>query len=339
MEHKFMKILFNLLGTGISNNGGSRTLIRSANILKKLGKDVIILNNKLNHIYTWDKIEVPILSPDTVNDIPNADVVIGTGYGSWKKTIDLPNRCGKKFIWCRGWETWNASENKLIELLGNKKIKIITNSIGMQDKLKEHSIESTIIRPGYDFHEIFPLNTRHKNKVLTLGALYSKGSKRSTKRVDWIFKAVEEIKKKMNVCLIMFGSEGKPHVSAPFDLFSPNPSKYAKNSIYNQCDIWLAPTELEALHMPPAEAMQTECCVVGTDAPMSGMRDYLINAETGVESFNTYESFRDCIIYALLVGEETRVRYGKAARKKIQSLGTREYNMNILINYIEDNMS
>jgi glycosyltransferase involved in cell wall biosynthesis len=209
----------------------------------------------------------------------------------------------------------------------------------MKDKLKEHGVDSHIIRPGYDFHEFYPLNVRQNNKVLTIGCLYSKGTKRESKRVDWIFRAVKEIKKKMKVRLIMYGSEGKPSVNDPFDVFRPSPSKQAKNNIYNHCDIWLAPTCNDSLHMPPAEAMQAECCVVGTDAPMNGMKDYLINAETGIESFNTYESFRDCIIYCLLVGEETRIKFGKAGRKKILSLGTREYNMNILINYIEDNMS
>jgi len=33
-----------------------------------------------------------------------------------------------------------------------------------------------------------------------------------------------------------------------------------------------------------------------------------------------------------------RIELGKAGREKILSLGTREYNMNILLNYLEDNM-
>ena len=332
-----MKILFNLLGTGISNNGGSRTLIRSANILKKIGEDVILLNNKLNHIYTWDKIEVPILSPNTINDIPNADVVIGTGYGSWKKTIDLPNRCGKKFIWCRGWEIWQAPENKLIELLGDKKINLIVNSIGLQDKLKEFNIDSEIIRPGYDIHELRPLNNRQKNKIITIGGLYNKGDKRKTKRVEWIFEVVRRLKKDMNICLVMFGADGSPDVHDPFDVFITNPVYERKNDIYNSCDLWLAPTENDSLHNPPAEAMLTECCVVATDTPMNGMKDYLINMKTGLISDNNINDFERCV-RMMIDNPDIRIKLGIAGREKILSLGTREYNMTLLLNYLEDNL-
>ena len=332
-----MKILFNLLGTGISNNGGSRTLIRSANILKKLGENVILLNNKLNHIYTWDKIEVPILSPNTINDIPNADVVIGTGYGSWKKTIDLPSRCGKKFIWCRGWEIWQAPENKLIELLGDKKINLIVNSICLQDKLKEYNIESELIRPGYDFHEIHPLNLRQNKQGITIGGLFNKGDKRKTKRTEWIFEVVNNLKKDLNINLAMFGGEGAPSVKEPFNTFSSNPLPKTKNRIYNMIDIWLAPTENDSLHLPPAEAMMTECCVIGTDTPMNGMKDYLINMKTGLISTNNIIEFETNIRF-LIDNPDIRMKLGKAGREKILSLGTREYNMNILINYLKDNM-
>jgi len=332
-----MKILINLIGTGISNNGGSRTLIRSANILQKLGQDVVILNNKLNHVYNWDKIEVPILAPNVINNIPNADVVIGTGYGSWEKTIKLPNRCGKKFIWCRGWEIWQAPENKLIELLGHEKIKLIVNSICIQDKLKEFNIDSKIIRPGYDFDELKPLNIRQNKQGITIGGLYSKGDKRKSKRVEWIFEIVNRLKKDLNITLSMFGAEGAPSVKEPFNTFSSNPTFKTKNLIYNSCDIWLAPTCNDSLHLPPAEAMITECCIVGTNAKMNGMKDYLIGMETGIISKNTIDDFESSIRF-IIDKPDLRLELGKNARKKILSLGSREENMNKLIKYLEDNM-
>ena len=38
----------------------------------------------------------------------------------------------------------------------------------------------------------------------------------------------------------------------------------------------------EGLHLPPAEAMMTECAVVGTEAELSGIQDYIIPDETGL---------------------------------------------------------
>jgi hypothetical protein len=331
-----MDIIFNCLDSGLGPNGGSRTIVRSANTLRKEGNNVWIFNPKKEPAYTWDEIEVPIIH-EHFERIFKADAIIATSYSSVKSTMEFPDRLGKKYHWIRGFESWHHNEKEMIEIFNQPTIKIV-NSICMQNKLKEFNIDSKIIRPGYDFYETFPLNIRKSNETLTLGGLYSSGDKRSTKRVNWILKAVREIKEKMRLRLIMFGSENSPHMNDPIDSFISNPSIYVKNSMYNECDIWLAPTCNDSLHMPPAEAMLTECCIVGTDAPMNGMKDYLINAETGIESFNNYESFRDSIIYALLVGEETRLRFGKAGKAKISLIGTREYNMNILINYIDDNM-
>jgi len=332
-----MKILFNCLDSGLGNNGGSRTIVRSVNILKKLGCEVSILNTKITPAYTWDKIDVPIISPINVNNIPKADVIIATSFSSVKSTIDAPNRCGMKAHWIRGWETWKHSEDWIIKNVLNQPTLKIVNSIGMQDKLKEFNIDSEIIRPGYDIHELQPLNNRQKNKTITIGGLYNKGDKRKTKRIEWIFEVVRRLKKDMNVCLVMFGADGSPDVHDPFDVFIANPVYERKNDIYNSCDLWLAPTENDSLHNPPAEAMLTECCVVATDTPMNGMKDYLINMKTGLISDNNINDFERCV-RMMIDNPDIRIKLGIVGREKILSLGTREYNMTLLLNYLEDNL-
>jgi glycosyltransferase involved in cell wall biosynthesis len=340
-----MNIIFNCLNSGLGNNGGSRTIVRSANTLQKMGHEVCILNPEpqrkrmgqyLSSSYTWDVIEVPVLHH--IEHAERGDVIIATAFSTVKSTMEAPEKFGKKVHWLRGWETWSHNVEWIKENVLNQPTLKIVNSICLQNKLKEYGVESEIIRPGYDFHEILPLNIRQNNKTLTIGALYNKGEKRKDKRVDWIFRAVKEIKEKMKVCLIMFGGDGIPPKDAPVDLFIPNPITVRKNEIYNRVDIWLAPTCNDSLTLPPAEAMQTECCVVGTQAPMNGMKDYLIHKETGYESFDNYESFKACIYLALLE-EENRIKYGKVGREKIQSLGTREYNMTMLLDYLEDNIN
>jgi len=330
-----MDIIFNCLDSGLGLNGGSRTIVRSANTLKKLGHNVSILNTKLNPSYTWDKIEVPIISPLNLNNIPPADVIIATAFVSVKTTISAPEHCGVKTHWLRGWEIWKHSEDWIVKNVLNQPTLKIVNSICLQNKLKEYNIDSKIIRPGYDFDELKPLNIRQNNKIITIGGLYSKGDKRKTKRVEWIFEAIKQIKKDRKVCLVMFGADGSPSANDPFDTFSANPISRIKNQLYNSCDIWLAPTENDSLHLPPAEAMITKCCVVGTDAPMNGMKDYLINMKTGLISTNDINDFEKTIRFAI-DNPDIRLELGKNARKKILSLGTREENMNKLINYLEE---
>jgi hypothetical protein len=99
-----------------------------------------------------------------------------------------------------------------------------------------------------------------------------------------------------------------------------------KNKLYNEIDIWLAPTELEGLHIPPQEIMLTEGCVLGTNAGMSGTQDYLENNKTGSVSNNTFTNFLEKT-HELIKNKELRIKLGIEGRKKIIELGNREDNM------------
>ena len=194
-----MDIIFNCLDSGLGNNGGSRTIVRSANTLKKMGHNVCILNpprkniNKLDSpnnttAYNWDMINVPVISEGWGSI--HADVILATAFASVKTTMETPNHCGIKAHWLRGFETWRHSEGWIIKNVLNQPTIKIVNSICLQNKLKEYNVESKIVRPGYDFHEIYPIDIRKENKVITIGGLYSQGSKRKSKRTDWIFEVV-----------------------------------------------------------------------------------------------------------------------------------------------------
>ena len=75
-----MKIVFNLMGVGLGNNGGSSTLIKSANTLFDLGENVVIADSGSSR-YTWGPIKVPHMKLNNINEI-DGDIIIGTGIGS-----------------------------------------------------------------------------------------------------------------------------------------------------------------------------------------------------------------------------------------------------------------
>lgn len=324
-----MKIIFNLINTGIGNNGGSASVIKSANTLKSLGEDVIIIvNGKSN--YTWSEINAPVVKVKDVNEI-DGDVIIATGIN----TLDSTNKSkiSNKFIWIRGYEIWNVSEDKFIKMLKESKCKKIVNSIGLQNKLKKYSIESNIIRPGYDFEKLYPLNIRKNNKRIILGGLYNEGKKRSGKRTNWIFDVYNSLKKKHFIELWMFGSDGTPKLH--IDNYIKNPDDTTKNEIYNKINIWLSTSELEGLHIPPAEALLTECCVVGVDCELSGTIDYLTNEETGILTKNDFHQFLSGVEKAIN-SKNIRKSLGRNGRNKILSLGNRKDNMKRMIELLKN---
>jgi len=326
-----MKIIFDLRSTGLGNGGGSSTLVKSGNALVELGHEIIFIDSGRNQ-HTWTKLKAKHLIIKNINNIPTADFVIATGFGSWKKIINLPDRCGKKFIWCRGWELWNASENKLVNILSNKKLSLLVNSQCLQNKLLQYNINSHIIYPGNDLDDFNNLNLRNTNKIV-LGGLFH--VKHKTKRSSWILKVTTILKEKYNnIELHMFGISKNPGW-AIIDNYVHNPSIEEKNKFFNKIDIFLSPTELEGLHIVPQEAMLTGCPVIGTNAELSGMQDYLKNNHNGLVSENNFQSFLENT-KLLVENKKLRIQLGSKTIKTIKDLGDREYNMKKLIKYLGD---
>lgn len=326
-----MRIIINVMNTGVGNNGGSFNLTESANTLFDLGEDVVIIDTGASQ-YTWGKIKVPHIKVKDVNSI-TGDVIIGTGTKSIVHTNK--SKIKNKYLWIRGWEIWNTPEDKLIKILKESKTKKIVNSICLQRKLSQYKIESTIVRPGHTFNDFLPLDIRKHNKSIILGGLYNEGKKRSKKRTEWIYRVYENLKSKYNIQLFMFGSDGIPKFYV--DNYFKNPVIKIKNEIYNKVDIWLSPSELEGLHIPPAEAMLTKCCVAGNNSTLSGTEDYLINNETGLVSENNFDSFLNNV-EVLIKNKELRKKFGENGRNKILSLGDRKENMLNLISILKENV-
>jgi len=319
------------MNCGLGNNGGSLTIIKSANTLVDLGHDVTIVDTG-KYCNTWVPLKAKFKKVKSVQNIPAAEAIIATGYGTVKTTVDAPDKCGLKMHWIRGWETWNMSEDKIKKKVLDQPTLKMVNSTCLQKKLQEFGKNAYIIRPGYDFNEIFPTYERTDREIV-LGGLYNTGVKRAGKRVSWIFETAKKMKELFpGTLLLTFGSDGTPNMKH-VDVFAKDPTIEQKNKMYNQVNIWLSPTELEGLHIPPAEAMLTCCPVVGTNAPMSGMQDYLISGKTGLVSENNLKSFIDTVEF-LMEQPGKRKRMGNRARDMILTLGSREDNMKRLVDLI-----
>ncbi len=329
-----MKIIFDLRKVGLGNNGGSSTLVKSGNMLLKLGQEVYFIDNSINK-HTWEELEAPHLIIKNTKTIPDADVIIATGYKSVGETIHAPKRCGIKLHWIRAWETWQYSESDIIKHVLNQPTIKLVNSVCLQQQLKKYNIDSHIVRPGYDFAAYYPTGKRDSNlgKII-IGGLYREGVHGRRKRTEWLFAAARVLKGKYNdVLFYLFGSELPPSNSL-IDYYLRQPSIEDKNLFYNSVDIWMAPTESEGLHLPPAEAMMTGCPVVATNAPLSGTQDYLTHDHTGIVTENNTDSFIDGVL-TLYHNREYAESLGLNAIKKIEELGDRKTNMVKFIQLIE----
>jgi len=328
-----MRILFDLRRVGLGNGGGSFSIINSANTLMDLGHEVIIVDSMKNQ-HTWIPLKVDHIICNNDRKIPDADVIIATGYKSVKSTINAPSRCGLKAHWIRGFESWVMSEDQMVkEIFRVPTIKLV-NGIGLQRKLQEYNCKSYLIMPGYDLDNYKPLGIRENNKKIIIGGLYNEGRGKQKKRTAWLYETAYRLKTKRNdIEFWLFGAHPKPK-GFLMDYYIRMPSLKEKNEFYNHINIWLAPTALEGSHIPPAEAMLTGCSVIGTNAKLNGMHDYLTHMQTGLICEDNLESFVE-ITNKLINNKKLQIQLGKKGRDKILELGSRKQNMIIMVDLLK----
>jgi len=259
-----MDIAFDLFNVGLGNNGGTRTIIKTAQTLQNLGCEVSIYSNIPNQ-YTWDRSwqdKVGFTCKDRY-DIPPQFTIFATGYYSIRHVL-MKKEVNRIYIYIRGHELWNAKEDELLKLYGKfKPGHCLVNSEWLKSLLKKNGIKSKLIYPGIDkTFTILPSRTKpRKNRF---GALYSE--RHQTKRHEDAVKVSK--------------LSGFPVKMLNKDIVDPTENKL--NKWYNKFKVWFAPTELEGLHNCPIEASQTGCAVVCSDHPRNGMSDYAIHEETAL---------------------------------------------------------
>lgn len=135
-----MIITFNAMVCGLGNNGGSRTIFKSAEILIKLGHIVYV--SALVDNFTWFK-HMPCRSGIS----PDSDAVVAVSALDVGHTLQCaPDRAHKAW-WMRGWESWQS--RNVIDLA--RKIHVICNSSWMVNELSKHGIKADLCFSGLDF--------------------------------------------------------------------------------------------------------------------------------------------------------------------------------------------
>lgn len=309
-----MKLAFNSINSGLGNNGGSRTIIKCAEVLEELGHRCDIIANVDN--FNWFE-HKPVIKhlPDDL------DVLIAVACTDVVPTLQAGVR--KKAWYIRGHENWTMPDEELFARY-NSGIFNIVNSKGLQQLLASGGADSDVVYQGIDFDWWENRNSRSNDKI-RIGCLYQE---KPTKR--WVdFVKLSEILGTKDYEYIGVG------LSKRDDDFLiqywTNASKEDLNDAYNSCHIWFAPTELEGLHNVPIEAALCGCLIVCSDAPMNGMGfDYAFHNNTAM----VYEA-RNIEEAAELIKNPNWDVVDRMYNHLKFSIDTREDNMKKMIEYLE----
>lgn len=285
--------------SGLDCNGGTRTIIKSAEALRELGHRVDIVASYDR--YTWG--DHPKCLPKVPKDTDAIVAVSVTDVADvWKMDIE------KKFWWMRGIETWKLPVNKIIKRA--RAVKTIVNARHLKDWLGESDIDSQLCYAGLDQWKDYGLP--HINGHTTIGCLYNDFH-------DKGWETFKKLVKYLGTQKYSYFAFGAKKYSAPWlTRYVHAPSKKDLISLYNTCDVWLCDTKNEGFFNVGAEAALSGCLLYTNRLPHNGTGDYADD-----ETAMVYDSFEE------LVEKIKKPDYSKISKcqKGLCEIGSREKNM------------
>jgi len=289
-------------------NGGSKTIIKSAETLNQLGHGSIIWSPINNYI--WHKPNVVIETTRDANLFNAVDCIVNVSVWDVQSTIDFScNKCNNKVWYLRGWEAWVKGEQYLIDQIKkfvNAGGRMICNSSWLINQLKEKcNVESVLCWSGLDLDFWRP----HTELRYDIG--FMKYKRHETKRND-----------------LMENIAGLRKVKSFEVNIKSNLDDYKLRCVYSDCKMWFCPTENEGFHNVGAEANLCGCLIFCNRMQSNGMSDYATE--------ETAERFSDWDELLKKLSKPDFDKIPKMQKLLKEKIGSRETNMKRFVKMLEE---
>jgi len=319
-----MKIAFNVYGSGLGNNGGSRTVVRSANALTRLGHEVYVFSH-CDNLYTWDKLIGGHIKSEK-SFFPQVDIGIATACTTAHHTISMKPQIFKKAAyWIRGIELWSNPYDYLIKTYNLPFDLIMANSEWQVNLIQTLVFKKIVLQyPGLELDWFTP-GTKKKDHIIQVGALFHPAKHKGPEE---LFKIISLSQDDITFKFLSANPIGE------YKDVIINPSTIEKREYYRNCDIWLATTKLDGLHLPPMEAGLCGATLVANGRQSAGMSDHAFDGKTSLVYNELIEAAEG--IHKLVENPELRKKLNSNHRALLKrKMDTREYQMNKMVSKFE----
>lgn len=218
--------------------------------------------------------------PVVDHDVPDADIVLATWWGTGPWVAALSPRKGAKAIFLQGYETSPGEFDPEMDAAWRLPLRKIVVAKWLATLAKERFGDANVhLVPNSVDTEQFHAPARGKQARPTAGMLYSTFH---PKGADVSLAALERVRQRRpELRVLAFGAE---RVSAKLPLpgwieFHHRPTQEEIRRLYAQCDVWLCGSRREGFHLPALEAMACRCPVVSTR--MGGPMDIIEEGRSG----------------------------------------------------------
>ncbi len=209
--------------------------------------------------------QIPRYQPITVDDLPDADVVIATWWETAEWVAALPPSKGRKAYFIQHYEAHPGQDTSRVDATWQMAMHKIIIAQWLVAIAKDRFADTDIsyVPNAVDLQQ-FNAPRRGKQPVPTVGVMYSIIS---FKGCDVSLKAFELAKETIpNLRLIAFGNRA---VTAELPLpagtdYTMRPAQDQIRNIYSRCDAWLLGSRSEGFGLPILEAMACRTPVIAT---------------------------------------------------------------------------
>lgn len=293
----------------LANCGGSRTILKSAHVLRNLGHKVSVVA----HVdrFKWFN------HPEPIQRIPqNTDALIAVSISDANMLLEMGMH--KKYrmsYFSRPFEWWQIGNTfKMYDCLKRigKKARIFCNSQWQVDDLTSKGIPCTLQYAGLDL-DIWR-DEGIRGEKIRIGSLYNLFSGKRWEDFKQVTKMLGH-----EYDYVAFGA--KKFKNGFLHRYLKCPTESELRTFYSKCHIWFAPTIMEGFHNVPAEANLCGCLVVCNYIPTNGSGDYATD-----ETAMIYGNLDEAVEMIKTADYSKVARMQEILKNKI---GDRQKNMNL----------
>ncbi len=212
------------------------------------------------------KITISNESPRIDEEIPDADLIVGTWWETMETIMRLPPSKGVPLHFVQHYEAYAGRKERVDAVLRIKCPKVCVSEWLKEMLEKDFLAEDVTYVPNTVDFDIFNAPPRDKNENLVVGMCYRDIPYKGT---DIMLKAFSIAKS--NAPNIVLHAFGDTRVTKDYPL--PKGARYWKRPpqdllkrIYSSCDVWLFGSRAEGFGLPIIEAMACRTPVIGTPA-------------------------------------------------------------------------
>jgi glycosyltransferase involved in cell wall biosynthesis len=249
--------------------------------------------------------------------IPDGDAVISTAWESAEWSATYPETKGKKFYLIQNDESkFDNTDSRRAAATLKLPLKKLVTGTWMQTWLLEKGEASCWISQGVDYQDKrfalkMPIESRKPASVVMMyHTLVWKGS------ADGLA-ALEHVKARVPSLIVsLFGVPPAPEGLPSWIVYHRNPPQTELSALYNDAAIFISPSRLEGMSLPPTEAMQCGAALAVTD--IGGHQDYAIHNQTALLSPPENPDALAANILRLIENPELRLTLARNAHEFIQ---------------------